>query len=171
MTATTIPDPSTPFGKRIEKSIPYRISLLSSALFKGSSRYFANRINLGLPEVRVLQIVALDAPLSASEVAQRSAMDKGQVSRAITALIGRGYIKRASKPGGGRRIMLSLTRQGRTVANKALEIGDRRQERIQSWLKPAERDQLIEMLDRLLVHTEQLNAEEAEEIQALRRVA
>lgn len=169
--ASPVSGPATLLEQRFSTSLQYRITSLHSALFKGAAREYAKKADVGLPEARVLQIIALATPVSASDVAQSSAMDKGQVSRAIAALIKRGYVKRASKPGGGRRVMLSLTRSGRSKAQKTLEIGQSRQDRLNAGLTKPERDQLIGLLDRLVVRVREMNAEDLGEDSVRRKVA
>lgn len=164
-------EPASPFQTRMAESLQYRITLLHSALFKGAARDYARLADVGLPEARVLSIILLDMPLSASDVAQRSAMDKGQVSRAIASLIKRGYVTRASKPGGGRRVMLSLTRSGKAKARKTFEVGMKRNIKINSHLTAKERTQLFKLLDRLIADIRDMNVQELETPEPKRRVA
>lgn len=70
----------------LERFLPYRLSVLTNRVSGALSRHYADRFGIGIPEWRVIAILGRYAGLSANQVAERSAMDKVTVSRAVAAL-------------------------------------------------------------------------------------
>jgi DNA-binding MarR family transcriptional regulator len=84
--------------------------------------------------------------LSAREVAERTAMDKVQVSRAVASLLDARRIERTQDDDDGRVGHLELTRAGRAVYDQIAPLALQLEERFLSALSPTER----KLIDRLL---------------------
>jgi len=78
----------------LEHFLPYRLSVLSNRVSQGIARTYAQRFGLSVTEWRVIAIIGRYPGLSATEVAQRSAMDKVAISRAVRRLLDQGRIER-----------------------------------------------------------------------------
>jgi DNA-binding MarR family transcriptional regulator len=76
---------------------------------------YERRFGLTIPEWRVIAVLAAAANLSAAEVAQRTAMDKVAVSRAVTSLLRARRIERRVSRDDRRRSVLRLSAAGRRV--------------------------------------------------------
>ena len=60
----------------LDAFLPYRLSVLSNRISQDIARLYADRFDLGITEWRVLAVLGRYPGLSASELADRTAMDK-----------------------------------------------------------------------------------------------
>ena len=74
--------------------LPYRLSTLSNRISRAIADLYEERFQLTLPEWRVMAVLGEEPDLSANEVAERTAMDKVAVSRAVNRLIEAGRLER-----------------------------------------------------------------------------
>src|SRR5215831_6645102 len=79
----------------LEHFVPYRLSVLSNRVSSAIARQYSDRFGLSIPEWRVMAVLGGTPGLSAREVAERTAMDKVQVSRAVARLLRAKRIQRA----------------------------------------------------------------------------
>ena len=68
---------------------PYRLSVLTNRISSAIARHYSERFDLSIPEWRVMAVLGETPGLSARQVAERTAMDKVQVSRAVQSLLAR----------------------------------------------------------------------------------
>eukprot|EP01092_Planopodium_desertum_P006740 TRINITY_DN27644_c0_g1_i1.p1 TRINITY_DN27644_c0_g1~~TRINITY_DN27644_c0_g1_i1.p1 ORF type:complete len:612 (-),score=250.58 TRINITY_DN27644_c0_g1_i1:79-1914(-) len=110
----------------LEQFLPYRLSVLSNRVSGNIAKLYGDRYGLAIPEWRVITILALYPGSSASEVSDRTAMDKVAVSRAVARLLERGFIKRETHGDDRRRSVLALSAAGfevyETIAPMVIEI-------------------------------------------------
>ncbi len=110
----------------LEQFLPYRISVLSNRVSGNIARLYGERYGLSIPEWRVITILALYPGSSASEVSERTAMDKVAVSRAVARLLERVFIRRETHGDDRRRSVLALSAAGfevyETIAPLVMEI-------------------------------------------------
>jgi DNA-binding MarR family transcriptional regulator len=96
----------------LDKFLPYRLSVLSNTVSSAiAAAYFMN-FGLSIPEWRVMAVLAANPGLSAAEVTARTAMDKVAVSRAVSALLAVGRLRRNTVAADRRRTHLNLTTSG-----------------------------------------------------------
>ncbi len=100
---------------QLETFLPYRLSVLSNTISNAIAGAYQERFGLSIPQWRVLCVLALTPSLSAAEVAQRTAMDKVAVSRAVAALLRQGRLARRTARADRRRSVLRLSRTGERV--------------------------------------------------------
>lgn len=149
------------------KSINYRIYTLASSISKGAQAYYSKRFAVGIPEMRILSTIDSDGPLSATEVVDLTAMDKGLVSRILKTLHQRKLIMADASSSDPRRRSWSLSSGGRDLVATLRPIWKRREAVLQSCLTEPERILLGDMLERLLLASEDLRRREAGELLAL----
>ena len=99
----------------LEHFLPYRLSVLSNRISQDIARLYAERFGLGVTEWRVLAVLGRYPGLSASELAERTAMDKVAVSRAVASLLADGRITRDTHDADRRRSVLELSDEGQRV--------------------------------------------------------
>jgi DNA-binding MarR family transcriptional regulator len=99
----------------LENFLPYRLSVLSNRLSAVIAESYSRRFGLSIPEWRVIAVLALEPGISAAEVAERTAMDKVAVSRAVSRLLTTGRARRETAAGDRRRSVLELTQEGRRI--------------------------------------------------------
>lgn len=136
----------------LERFLPYRLSVLSNRISAHIARLYDTRHGLAIPEWRVIVVLARRPGISATEVAQRTAMDKVAVSRAVSCLLGEERVVRELDGNDRRRSVLRLTSSGQAiyddVAPKALAF----EQTLLHALKSDEK----RTLDRLLARMEQV---------------
>jgi len=96
----------------LEQFLPYRLSVLSNRVSGNIAKVYGDRYGLVIPEWRVMTVLALYPGSSASEVSDRTAMDKVAVSRAVARLLERNFIKREMHGDDRRRSVLALSESG-----------------------------------------------------------
>ena len=110
----------------LEHFLPYRLSVLSNRISSAIAREYSQRFALTVTEWRVMAVLGRYPGLSANKVAQRTAMDKVAVSRAVARLLERGFIKRETHGDDRRRSVLALSAAGfevyETIAPMVIEI-------------------------------------------------
>src|SRR5690606_39276817 len=93
----------------LEQFLPYRLSVLSNRLSSAIARIYADRLDLGITEWRVMAELGLSPGLSASELAQRTAMEKVAVRRAVARKVAAWGLTREGGPAIRRRGGLQLS--------------------------------------------------------------
>lgn len=92
---------------------------------------------IGLSEWRMLTFVALREPISASEIAATTSLDKGLLSRSAQSLAARGLLRRTPMPGGNPRLQaLHLTPAGRHLFETLYPEAQRRQAALLAAIEP-----------------------------------
>ena len=72
---------------------------------------------LSVAETTALSRLDRDGPATSSDLARRDKISPQSMGATIAALEGRGLLARAKDPGDGRRIVLSITEQGRRLVH------------------------------------------------------
>jgi DNA-binding MarR family transcriptional regulator len=147
--------PSEPARKRtsqrldLDRFIPYRLSVLTNRVSSAIARQYSDRFELTIPEWRAMAVLGGTPGLSAREVAERTAMDKVQVSRAIESLMRARRVQREADASDGRVMRLSLTQRGRAIYEEVVPLALHLEETFLSALARDERRTLELLLDKL----------------------
>lgn len=131
----------------LEHFLPYRLSVLSNRISQDIARLYADRFGLGITEWRVLAVLGRQDDLSAREVAERTAMDKVAVSRAVASLLAAGRIERDTHDDDRRRSVLRLSRAGRAIYEDVAPMALAYQRRLLEGLDEAQRAALFQLLE------------------------
>jgi DNA-binding MarR family transcriptional regulator len=99
----------------LDRFLPYRLSVLSNTVSTAIAGAYRQRFGLTIPEWRVMAVLGMNPGLSAAEVAQRTAMDKVAVSRAVASLLKQRRIARQTARADRRRSLLKLAAAGQRV--------------------------------------------------------
>ena len=99
----------------LERFMPYRLSVLSKRISSALAHEYETRFGVSIPQWRVIIVLGRHQPLSASEVAEQTRMDKAKVSRTIAALERDGLLQRTIDPADLRMVSLRLTPEGESV--------------------------------------------------------
>lgn len=133
----------------LEHFLPYRLSVLSNRISQDIARLYADRFGLGVTEWRVLAVLGRRDDLSAREVAERTAMDKVAVSRAVASLQAAGRIERDTHGDDRRRSVLRLSPEGRAIYEDVAPMALAYQRRLLEGLDTDERATLDHLLTRI----------------------
>jgi DNA-binding MarR family transcriptional regulator len=106
---------------------------------------------MGVPEVRLLNIIGSMPWAGAQEVVEISSMDKGLVSRSLGDLIKRNYLRKIQDPQDRRRFTLKLTALGARIYRRIKAAKHSRHLRAVAGMTPDECRQLYALLDKALV--------------------
>jgi DNA-binding MarR family transcriptional regulator len=132
---------------------PYRLSVLTNRMSSAIARHYSDRFGLTIPEWRVIAVLGQTPGLSAREVAERTAMDKVQVSRAVSSLLSAKRLTRSAHESDGRVAHLALSARGQAIYNEVVPLALSLEERFLSVLTSRERESLDALLTKLSAGT------------------
>ena len=136
-------------GLELEQFLPYRLSVLSNRISGAIAREYSQRFGLGVTEWRVMAVLGRYPDLSAGEVAQRTAMDKVAVSRAVASLLEAGRLQRDIHGGDRRRSVLRLSPAGHAIYDEVAPLALAFERNLLGDMEAGERALLFRLLDRL----------------------
>ena len=133
----------------LDRFLPYRLSVLSNRISQDLAGLYAERFDLSVTEWRVLAVLGRYPNLSANEVAERTAMDKVAVSRAVTSLLAGVRLKRRTHGADRRRSVLALSAKGLRVYDEIVPLALAYEQRLLEGLPDDERTALHRLLSRM----------------------
>lgn len=131
----------------LDRFLPYRLSVASNAVSERIAAAYRSRFGLRIPEWRVLAVVAEGAATQA-DLVRMTAMDKMQVSRAVSALVGRGLLIRA-RASDRRTLALAMSSEGERLYAEVVPAALALEEELLAPLLPDERASLMALLTRI----------------------
>jgi len=134
----------------LERFLPYQLSILSNTVSQAIANDYQRRYDLSMTEWRVMAVLARFHGLSAREVAERTAMDKVAVSRALARLVEAGRVHRETHGGDKRRSVLSLTEAGWIMHDDIAPMARAHEREVLAKLDSEEQQWLTRILDKLL---------------------
>jgi len=133
----------------LEHFLPYRLSVLSNTVSRAIAAMYEQRFGLSITEWRVMAVLGRYDGLSAREVADRTAMDKVAVSRALSRLIEAGRVRRLVAEHDKRQSVLRLSDKGWKVYEQIAPLALEHERRLLAHLDGEEREWLGRILDKL----------------------
>jgi DNA-binding MarR family transcriptional regulator len=133
-----------------------RFLRLSNTLALYSSRRYRQQFGVTLPEWRVMSIVASRDGTTARDISRELATDKAWVGLSVKRLARRGFLTRSADRQDTRRVLLSLTRQGKQMHDAIMSVARQRQRRLRAVLPEGAADMLSASLDQLQAEAEQM---------------
>lgn len=135
---------------QLEHFLPYRLSILSNTISQAIAEDYQRRYDISVTEWRVMAVLARFEGLSARQVADRTAMDKVAVSRALARLVEAGRVSRSTHDDDKRRSVLGLTEAGWTMHDEVAPMARAREREVLARLDAEEQRWLTRILDKLL---------------------
>jgi len=140
--------------------LPYRFHLLASRMAEAgaslSMLVHGESPDLSLRDWRVLAVIGAAGPLASAQIARLTAMDAATVARAVQSLKARGLVLTRSSTRDRRLVIVALSQRGAHLHDNVAEHRIATGRRIEECLTAAEREQLLNMLDRLDQRLDQL---------------
>lgn len=136
--------------------VPALINFLGNKLAAGASSSYRREFGVGVTEWRILSKLASEDACTAQQICQYFDLDKGLVSRTLKSLADNGSVAVVDAGDGRRTIM--LTKPGRALHDRIIELALDREQVLLDCLKPDEVDVLVDLLNRLLAQTPAVNA-------------
>lgn len=134
---------------RLEKFLPYRLSVLSNRVSNAIAQAYGARFRLTIPAWRVMAILGRFPELSAADLVEQTAMDKVAISRAVSSLLKNDYITRSEDPADRRRQVLNLSPRGREVYERIVPLAQQYERDLMASLSDEERRQLDSIIEKL----------------------
>ncbi|MBL8270385.1 MarR family winged helix-turn-helix transcriptional regulator [Steroidobacter sp.] len=142
----------------LDRFIPYRLSVLSNTISMLIAGAYEREFGLSIPQWRIMAVLARYPDLSAVDVAERTAMDKVAVSRALQGLLGSKRVLRAYDKGDRRRSILRLSAAGQAVYTRVAPMALRYEAELVSVLNPTDQRTLDRLLTRLMEQATSMQA-------------
>ncbi len=101
---------------------PYKVRVFGTAVSTAVSSVYRERYGLSVSEWRTMSILGHTQALSASEIVERSSMDKVNVSRAVQSLRKKELLRRDIDGEDRRKSVLRLTEKGLAVFNDVIPL-------------------------------------------------
>lgn len=133
----------------LEHFLPYRLSVVSNRISQIIADTYARRFGIGITEWRVIAVLGREPGLSANAVAERTAMDKVAVSRALARLMERGSVQRDTHGDDRRRSVLELSETGYRIYDEVVPLALGRERALLAHFSDEEKRQLDTLLDKL----------------------
>ncbi|VXA92806.1 MarR family transcriptional regulator [Luteimonas sp. 9C] len=133
----------------LEQFLPYRLSVLTNRISRGLADIYSERFGISVTEWRVIAVLGRYPGLSANGVAERTAMDKVAVSRAVARLLERALIEREMHDSDRRRSVLELSEAGHAVYDVIVPLALEYQRSVLAPLDEAERAAFAAMMTKL----------------------
>jgi DNA-binding MarR family transcriptional regulator len=140
----------------LEDFIPYRLAVLAKAVSTAFSKAYAERFGITIPQWRVMAAIGREPNCTATSIVEHAAMDKVQVSRAVSGLIDLHLVERRADEEDRRNSFLSFTRQGRAIYDQIVPAGWDFEERLMSIMSAEDIDDLDRLLSKLMDQANQL---------------
>jgi DNA-binding MarR family transcriptional regulator len=134
----------------LDRFLPYRLSILSNLVSSAIAGSYSARFGLSIPEWRVMAVLAIEPELSAAQVAERTAMDKVAVSRAVARLVEKGSLERKMAPGDRRKSMLRLSAAGERIYAEVVPLAREHERALLEVLETTDRAALERILITLI---------------------
>jgi len=134
----------------LEQFLTYRLHVLNKLAERGISERYQEKLDVTLPEARVIASVGSFGPFSIMDLARHANLDKSQASRAAEALIKQGLVQRETSDEDGRVVLVSLTTEGRALYKKIMPIARKWNTDLFDCLGEKEKAMLSEVLDKVI---------------------
>jgi DNA-binding MarR family transcriptional regulator len=110
---------------RLASFLPFRLVAVSESVHRLFAESYEGSLNLTIPEIRALTVIAEFGTLSPTAVGQHTLMDKVKVSRATQSLVAKGMLRQRQDPNDGRSRLLRLTRKGVATHARFVPLANR----------------------------------------------
>lgn len=147
---------------QLEAFLPYRMNRLAERASDSLARVYAQRFRISVHQWRILVTVREHPGLSATAIAARCALDKVQVSRAVSDLEERTLLQRRAVARDRRSRELTLTDAGLALVQQITPLALEWETRLLAALHESERETLRELLGKLDQRLDQIQGLESE---------
>jgi DNA-binding MarR family transcriptional regulator len=144
--------------RKSDDLLNYRLSRLLAASGAMVVRLCEGRYGITRREWRVIAVLAEHGPLSPTDLATRTHLERGRASALITQLGAKKLLQRVAVPGDARRAEVMLTEAGRAVYDDLLPQSAAFNREVLEVLEPQEREAFDLMLRKLTDAAERIAA-------------
>lgn len=133
---------------------PYRVRIFYQAVSTSVSKIYTDAYDLSVAEWRVMSVLGPHQSMSANEITTRSSMNKVNVSRAVSRLRKRGFLKQDIDGDDRRRSVLHLTEEGKDAFGTLVPLVRNVEAQLLDGLNPEEIEQLTILMDKVRSNAE-----------------
>jgi DNA-binding MarR family transcriptional regulator len=133
---------------------PYLVRIFYRSVSSSVSDLYGSLFGLSVSEWRTMAVLGPHGTLSASEIVERSSMDKVNVSRAIKKLQKTGYLKRDIDGNDKRKAVLRLTEEGRKIHLALIPMIKDLEQNLLEGLTKEEVEQLKFLMEKVRLNAE-----------------
>jgi DNA-binding MarR family transcriptional regulator len=141
--------PSPPSVFDLKDWLPYEFSIIVNRVSALLAAAYTERFGLSVTGWRVIGVLANFQPLSAKELAQRTAMNQVAITRAVGALLNLGMVRRTVDRQDRRHVVLRLSANGLRAYREVIPIAIAIEAEILKVLSAPERARLKRSVRRL----------------------
>lgn len=134
---------------RLEEFLPYKLSFLTNLISGDLAALYTESHGIAHTEWRVMAVLGISSGVSAGLVAEKTAMDKVAVSRAINNMIKNQLVERNFADDDKRRSELFLSEKGRKTYEKIIPLVLGYEKDILGALNTNEQQDLNKLLQKL----------------------
>jgi DNA-binding MarR family transcriptional regulator len=134
----------------LDQYLTYRLHVLTKRSDRGIGEMYRHKLDISLPEARVIASVGAFGPFSIMDLARHTHLDKSQASRAAEALLRQGLLARSASEEDGRIVLIALTPEGRALYRKILPIARKWNDGLLACLSDSERQTFERLLDKVV---------------------
>ena len=129
--------------------VTYRVSQLNAKMSGQATRLLREHGGLSQVQWRLLALINVSSPVTSAALVKSIAMDAGQFSRTLKALIHNDMVKSKVDENDQRRQVLSLTKKGLLRYKLAAPLMKERREALMHGVSKADREAFFRVLDQL----------------------
>ena len=144
-----VPRPLSEIIDGVAIPFAYKMGYLTNSYREPSFRSIEAKYGLTRPEILTLIFLYHRDGISASDICDFSGHLKNNISRAVTALEKKGFLRREPDPQDQRRLVLLITSEGRKMHNRFMPGLKKRETAMMQCLDPAEMATLESLLRKL----------------------
>ena len=142
-----------PAVSSIADLLSFKVARFSAINQRLGGYWFKKIFNLSLNDWRILGLTAANQPIAFQMIQKTLDMDKGQLSRSVKVLVGRGYISTGPSALDGRAIDLRVTKVGKKLSIEMLKFSKSRNDIAVDCLTKSECKQFLQILKKLTDHS------------------
>lgn len=153
----------------VNELLNYRLNTLLASSGALTTRRCEGRFGITRREWRIIALLAVEGPLSPTELSERASLDPDRISRLFASLRDKRLVSRTPDALDRRRVRIELTAHGHDLYDRMFPVSVGIHQSVLSVLSPSELLTLDDVLSRLTEQARELNAQDERVHKADRR--
>jgi DNA-binding MarR family transcriptional regulator len=104
--------------RRLDERVGYRFSIITKRLNQALAGTHSKKLGISINNWKIMSVIGFFGPLSATALGAHTGLDSDKVTRAVDTLVWRGYVIRKTDERDRRRVLLTLSPNGRRVHDR-----------------------------------------------------
>ena len=144
----------------LDNFLPYTLSIASQSVSSLIAKAYESKFGLTMSQWRVLVIIKNHGPIYASEICERTLLDKMVVSRSVKALKQRKLIAANQSKNDARKTNLTISKTGTQIYEDIIPIAKAYEKKLISSLSDSQYRSLIATLESLIQSVTRITKDE-----------